>query len=110
MRTLLTVLSTAIILFACSNPGDSKGEGKTGDQQTGSDQKANTNITINYVAIEFDECGQGDTTLLFVHGWCINKEYWADQSKYFSDKYKVVALDLPGFGNSGKNRTEWTFE
>ena len=48
--------------------------------------------------------------MLFVHGWCINKEYWDDQSRYFSDKYKVVALDLPGFGRSGKNRTEWTFE
>ena len=41
-----------------------------------------------------------DTTLLFVHGWCINKEYWKEQSAYFCDNYKVVTLDLPGFGQS----------
>jgi pimeloyl-ACP methyl ester carboxylesterase len=113
MRTLLFVLSTAIILFACSNPEekkDSKVEEKTGAQQPGQGEKTNMNVTINNVAIEYDECGQGDTTLLFVHGWCINKDYWDDQKKYFCDKYKVVTLDLPGFGKSGKNRTNWTFE
>jgi pimeloyl-ACP methyl ester carboxylesterase len=110
MRTFLSFLSTAIILFACSNPEEKKDEGKTGAQQSGQDQKTNSNVTINNVAIEYDECGKGDTTLLFVHGWCINKEYWDDQKKYFCDKYKVVTLDLPGFGRSGKNRTIWTFE
>jgi pimeloyl-ACP methyl ester carboxylesterase len=48
--------------------------------------------------------------LLFVHGWCINKDYWDDQKNFFCDKYKVATLDLPGFGKSGKNRTNWTFE
>src|SRR6185503_21237491 len=110
MRTVFSVLFTSIILFACSNPEDSKDEGKTGAPKPGQDQKGNTNITINNVGIEYDECGNGDTTLLFVHGWCINKDYWDDQKKYFCNKYKVVTLDLPGFGRSGKNRTNWTFE
>ena len=72
--------------------------------------KGNANIKVNDVAIEYDQCGSNDTTLLFIHGWCINKEYWNDQKKYFCDKYKVITLDLPGFGLSGKNRTNWTFE
>jgi pimeloyl-ACP methyl ester carboxylesterase len=74
------------------------------------DQKENANTKVNNVSIAYDQRGKGDTTLLFVHGWCINKEYWHDQLKHFSEKYTVVALDLPGFGGSGKNRTEWTFE
>ena len=65
---------------------------------------------INDVNIAFDWTGFGDTTLLFVHGWCINKDYWLDQHFYFSKKYNVIAIDLPGFGQSDKNRTEWTFE
>ena len=65
---------------------------------------------INEIDIAYDECGRRDTTLLFVHGWCINKEYWDSQKNYFCDKYKVVAIDLPGFGRSGKTRTNWTFE
>ena len=74
------------------------------------DRKENVTTKVNNTTIAFNQYGTGDTTLLFVHGWCINKEYWNDQSKYFSDKYKVVALDLPGFGSSDKNRSEWTFE
>ena len=60
--------------------------------------------------IDYDMSGGGDTTLLFVHGWCINKSYWESQMKYFEDKYTVVAMDLPGHGASDKNRTDWTVQ
>lgn len=60
--------------------------------------------------IDYDMSGEGDTTLLFVHGWCINKSYWESQMKYFQDKYRVVAIDLPGHGASDKNRTDWTVQ
>lgn len=62
------------------------------------------------VRIAYNSCGDADTTLLFVHGWCINKEYWAPQEKYFCKRYKVVGIDLPGFGQSGVNRSDWSFE
>ena len=74
------------------------------------ERKENVTAKVNNTTIAFSQYGKGDTTLLFVHGWCINKEYWNDQSTYFRDKYTVVTLDLPGFGGSGKNRTDWTFE
>ena len=95
MKAFLFVLLTSLVLFYCNNSVD---------------QKENAITKVNNVSVVYDQCGKGDTTLLFVHGWCINKDYWNDQSKYFCDKYKVVTLDLPGFGSSGKNRTEWTFE
>lgn len=95
MKAYLFFPILAIVLFSCN---------------TYADKKDNANIKINDVSIVYDQCGKGDTTLLFIHGWCINKEYWDDQLKHFCEKYKVVALDLPGFGGSGKNRTEWTFE
>lgn len=54
------------------------------------------------------EKGSGSTTLLFLHGWGINSSYWEDQLEYFSKNYRVVAFDLPGFGRSRSERTEWT--
>jgi pimeloyl-ACP methyl ester carboxylesterase len=60
------------------------------------------------VNIAYTDTGKGDTTLLFVHGWCINKGYWSNQATYFSKKYRVIAIDLPGFGESGKNRSDWS--
>ncbi len=69
-------------------------------------------ITIreNTVDINFYQQGQGNTTLLFLHGWCINGTYWKDQLEYFSIAYSVFAIDLPGFGKSKANRTNWTIE
>src|SRR5688572_21411370 len=95
MKTCLLISVIAMIVYSCSEPSANK---KDTDQKN------------DYIAIEYDQCGTGDTTLLFVHGWCINKDYWVNQSGYFCDRYKVITLDLPGFGKSGKNRTNWTFE
>ena len=84
-----------VVFFSCNDAGETR---------------ANKSLNINRVSIAYDECGKKDTTLLFIHGWCINKEYWNQQSAHFCSNYKVITLDLPGFGNSGKNRTEWSFE
>lgn len=61
----------------------------------------------NKVKIAYIEEGQGDTTLLFVHGSFINKEYWDAQVSYFSKDYHVVAIDLAAHGASGNNRSIW---
>jgi len=60
------------------------------------------------VNIAYTDTGKGDTTLFFVHGWCLNKGYWSNQIVHFSKKYRVVAIDMAGFGESGKNRTDWS--
>ncbi len=75
-----------------------------------SSESASGTIGRNGVAISHQSCGDGDTTLLFVHGWCINKRYWDPQVKYFCPRYRVVTVDLPGFGESGKNRSSWNFD
>ncbi len=62
------------------------------------------------VQIAYDLAGHGDTALVLVHGWCINKEYWQSQVDHFKNRYTVVALDLGGHGQSGRNRSEWTIE
>ena len=44
--------------------------------------------------------GQGPAIVL-VHGWTCDTSAWTDQIEAFSDGYQVVALDLPGHGQSG---------
>jgi pimeloyl-ACP methyl ester carboxylesterase len=36
--------------------------------------------------------------------------YWENQVEYFSENYNVYAIDLPGFGKSKAERTNWTIE
>src|SRR3954465_4918180 len=60
------------------------------------------------VNIAYTKKGNNDTALVFVHGWCINQEYWQEQVDHFSKEYTVVAIDLGGHGESGHNRNSWT--
>ncbi|NOZ83897.1 MAG: alpha/beta hydrolase [Epsilonproteobacteria bacterium] len=62
------------------------------------------------VEINYFQQGQGDTTILFLHGWCIDGTYWKNQVDYFSKNYNVYAIDLPGFGKSKTERINWTIE
>jgi len=60
--------------------------------------------------IHYNEYGEGGATLLFVHGAYIDQTYWDAQVKYFKDDYKVVTMDLPGHGQSGKGRKYWSLD
>jgi len=73
-------------------------------------QKKMTTIERDNIKIAYNLTGKGDITLLFVHGSFINMNYWSAQIDYFKQQYKVLAIDLPGHGMSGKNSTTWTIE
>lgn len=68
------------------------------------------NFIYKNIPISYTDQGNGSKTLLFVHGAFINKEYWNDQVEHFSKSYRVVTIDLPGHGASGKERSMWTME
>jgi pimeloyl-ACP methyl ester carboxylesterase len=58
--------------------------------------------------IAYDVRGKGDTTLVFLHGWCGDRQSWKHQLNTFAGDYRVVAIDLGGHGESGKNRKQWS--
>lgn len=60
------------------------------------------------VPIRFDTTGAGEPTLLFVHGWAVDRRIWDDEAKRLSARQRVVTLDLAGHGDSGGERSEWT--
>ena len=61
-------------------------------------------------AITYGVCGQGDITIVFVHGWSCSREYWKEQVAHFAKKHKVVTIDLAGHGQSGLSRKDYTIE
>lgn len=65
-------------------------------------------VKTDRAVINYSENGQGEITLLFIHGWGINSSYWDSQLEYFGRQYRVLAIDLPGFGKSTSERKEWT--
>jgi len=69
-----------------------------------------TAISKDGTKIVYSVFGNGEPTLVFVHGWCGSRAVWYKQVPYFAKKYKVVALDLAGHGASGKQRKAYTQE
>ena len=50
--------------------------------------------------LKYDAAGSGDPALLFLHGWCGDRTFFAAQFDYFSRTHRVVSVDLPGHGES----------
>lgn len=47
--------------------------------------------------------GDCSPSLLFIHGWSCQRSYWQPQLDYFKKQNTVLALDLPGHGDSPGN-------
>jgi pimeloyl-ACP methyl ester carboxylesterase len=62
------------------------------------------------VPIRYAVRGTGEPALVFVHGWACDRTYWDAQLSHFAPRHRVVAIDLPGHGESGTGREEWTVE
>lgn len=50
--------------------------------------------------------GTGEPVLLLLHGIFAEKEHWVDFARHLPGQYRVIAPDLPGFGESGRRDGE----
>ena len=58
--------------------------------------------------IRFEVTGEGEPTLVLVHGWALDRRLWDSHVAHLAERHRVVALDLAGHGDSGRQRAEWT--
>ncbi|TYL39131.1 alpha/beta hydrolase [Natronococcus pandeyae] len=66
--------------------------------------------TPDGVPLYYEERGEGET-LLLVHGWTMNAEYWWQKNvETLADDHYVVTVDLRGHGLSGKTDENHTLE
>ena len=64
--------------------------------------------TPDGVTLRFDEAGEGDPAIVFVHGWCCSRDNWRHQVAHFSPNHRVIALDQRGHGESDKPDQDYT--
>ena len=69
-----------------------------------------TTPSIDGIPIIYEVHGEGALALVFVHGWSCDRSYWKGQLEPFSQRYRVVTIDLAGHGASGKERKNYTIE
>jgi len=62
------------------------------------------------VPIHYSVQGKGDPALVFIHCWSCDRHLWDNQVSVFARSHRVVIIDLPGHGDSGKERTNWSID
>lgn len=58
-------------------------------------------VTIDGHRVPYLEGGEGEP-LLLVHGFGANKDHWTSVARFLTRDFRVIALDVPGFGDSSR--------
>lgn len=66
-------------------------------------------ITISGDLVHYEVLGRGKPVIL-LHSWLGSWRYWIPTMQQLSVKYRTYALDLWGFGDSGKHRTYYNID
>jgi 3-oxoadipate enol-lactonase len=64
------------------------------------------NITVNYT----DEGPENAPIIIFIHGFPFSKEMWNKQMEVLREKFRVIAYDIRGHGDSWSGTDDFTIE
>lgn len=73
-----------------------------------SEQVRNGFIHRGGLPVYYREAGRG-VPLVFVHGWSYDLTCWRAQLEHFSPRYRCIAYDLRGMGQSGSGADAYDF-
>ncbi len=66
--------------------------------------------TLDGARIHYVNYGRGSEALVLIHGWTCNLDNWRDQVPDFAKRNRVIAIDLPGHGQSDKPQLVYSMD
>lgn len=57
-------------------------------------------LVLRHRRIAYLDVGEHPRTCLLIHGFCASSQYWVYTLPKLAETHRVVAIDLPGFGDS----------
>ncbi|HKS41784.1 MAG TPA: alpha/beta hydrolase [Blastocatellia bacterium] len=102
---LIDVLAIALIFIAASVT-----DARADHSQKSLSEAQSHYTTLDGSRVHYKSLGRGDHTLIFIHGWTCNMDFWRSQVPGFTDKTRVIAIDLPGHGQSDKPKIDYTMD
>lgn len=93
-KSLIAIVSGILLLVLAAPLHAATGTSKFADYQG--------------MIVRYTDTGGPGPAVLFVHGWSCNLDFWEHQVEALAGEYRVLAMDMPGHGNSGKPRVDYT--
>jgi pimeloyl-ACP methyl ester carboxylesterase len=67
-------------------------------------------ITVDGDLVHYEVLGRGGRPVILLHGWIGSWRYWIPTMRQLQLKFRVYAIDLFGYGDSGKNPEKYPLE
>lgn len=99
----------ALAMLACAAP-EPAAPAPAVDRQDGLSPGRHVYTTADGNDVPYVVRGGGATTVVLVHCWMCDRTFWDAQIPALEERYRVIALDLPGHGEAGAEREAWTVE
>lgn len=65
---------------------------------------------VEGIRINYADVGEGKECVLFLHGWGANITLFDQAISFLSPHFRVIAPDLPGFGESDEPKEPWSVD
>jgi len=66
-------------------------------------------LTLDGAKVVYEERGKGEPVIL-LHGWGSSRKQWLLNLKALAPRFRAIALDLPGFGESEESAFPYTLD
>lgn len=70
----------------------------------------NLSVEVNNSVLYYNDVGEGDVPILFLHGFPFDKSMWNEQLDSLKSLHRVIAVDIRGFGQSKDENTDLTID
>lgn len=96
MKKILSIMIFALAISSPLTAGDGKALSKF--------------APFDGMRIHYTDSGKGPEAIVFVHGWSCNLDFWKSNIPAFTGSSRVIAIDLPGHGQSDKPETTYSMD
>ena len=65
---------------------------------------------LDTMRVHYQNYGEGKDAVVFIHGWSCNLNFWKANIPAFVNQSRVIAIDLPGHGESDKPQMTYSMD
>lgn len=67
-------------------------------------------ISVNNFNLSYDDVGEGDVPIIFLHGYPFDKTMWQLQLDFLKSSYRLISCDIRGFGKSTDEKSSLSID